>query len=165
MHAVDCVGSPSLHAATLKGGTGLSVYAANSTLQIERRTIPGETPDEVTGEIAAIIDDLSAGDDSFKATLKTLLVRDAFEVSPSADIVRSLRCAATDVMGSPPDYIGENPWMDSALLSAAGVETVVFGPDGTGAHSAEEWVDLDTVMQLSQILAGTAVSYCALPRN
>jgi acetylornithine deacetylase len=38
---------------------------------------------------------------------------------------------------------------------------VVFGPDGTGAHSAEEWVDLDTVMQLSQILANTAVQYCS----
>jgi acetylornithine deacetylase len=155
------VGPPSLHAATLSGGTGLSVYAASAKVQIERRTIPGEDADAVAAEIATIIEALTSTDESFKATLKTLLVRDAFEVSPRACIVQSLQSAASRVMGNEPAYIGENPWMDSALFAAAGVETVVFGPDGTGAHSAEEWVDLDTVMQLSQILADTAVRYCS----
>ena len=37
------VGPPSLHAATIHGGEGLSTYAASCKLQIERRTIPGET--------------------------------------------------------------------------------------------------------------------------
>jgi acetylornithine deacetylase len=146
------VGPPSLHAATLRGGTGLSIYAASATLQIERRTIPGESTEQAIADIAAIIERLSAQDDSFKATMKTLLVR-------------SLASAATNVLGDPPKYIGENPWMDSALLSAAGVETVVFGPDGTGAHSDDEWVDLDTVARLSQILADTAVRYCSIPKR
>jgi len=39
--------------------------------------------------------------------------------------------------------VGDTPWMDSAILAAAGVETVVCGPAGAGAHAAEEWVDLD----------------------
>lgn len=159
------VGPPSLHAATLKGGTGLSIYAASATLQIERRTIPGESTEQAIGDIAAIIERLSEQDGSFKATMKTLLVRDAFEISPSAEVVRSLSSAATNVLGDAPKYIGENPWMDSALLAAAGVETVVFGPDGTGAHSDDEWVDLDTVAQLSQILADTAVRYCSIPKR
>ena len=36
------VGPPSLHAAMLSGGTGLSTYAPSSTVQIERRTVPGK---------------------------------------------------------------------------------------------------------------------------
>src|SRR5262249_11560875 len=39
------VGPPSLHAALLNGGSGLSTYASSCTLQIERRTVPGETAD------------------------------------------------------------------------------------------------------------------------
>ena len=35
--------------------------------------------------------------------------------------------------------------MDSALLQAAGVETVVFGATGAGAHAEVEWVDLESV--------------------
>src|SRR5260370_2595399 len=37
------VGPPSLHAAMLNGGTGLSTYPSSSTVQIDRRTIPPET--------------------------------------------------------------------------------------------------------------------------
>src|SRR5205814_8328827 len=52
------VGPPSLHAAMLNGGTGLSTYAPSCTLQIERRTVPGETEAQATAEIQRIVDEL-----------------------------------------------------------------------------------------------------------
>ena len=51
--------------------------------------------------------------------------------------------------------------MDAALLAGAGVETVVFGPTGTGAHADEEWVDVTSVVQCAEVLAETARAYCA----
>src|SRR2546430_1399265 len=45
------VGPPSLHRAMVSGGTGLSTYAARSRLQIERRTVPGETQAQAVREI------------------------------------------------------------------------------------------------------------------
>jgi acetylornithine deacetylase len=50
--------------------------------------------------------------------------------------------------------------MDAALLSAAGVETVVIGPAGAGAHASEEWVDIESVEQLARILVLAALDYC-----
>jgi acetylornithine deacetylase len=50
--------------------------------------------------------------------------------------------------------------MDAALLQAAGIETVVCGPAGGGAHSDVEWVDLESVVKLAEILAETAADYC-----
>jgi acetylornithine deacetylase len=50
--------------------------------------------------------------------------------------------------------------MDSAFLAAAGVETVVMGPRGAGAHADEEWVDLDSVAEMALILAQTIINYC-----
>ena len=35
--------------------------------------------------------------------------------------------------------------MDAALIQAAGIPAVVFGPGGEGAHAVEEWVDLGSV--------------------
>src|SRR5439155_25708027 len=49
------VGPPSLHAAVLEGGSGLSTYAARSAVRIERRTIPGETEAGVVAEIAGLL--------------------------------------------------------------------------------------------------------------
>jgi acetylornithine deacetylase len=41
-----------------------------------------------------------------------------------------------------------------------GTEAVVLGPVGDGLHTTEEWVDLDSVVHLAEILARTAQRYC-----
>jgi acetylornithine deacetylase len=155
------VGPPSLHAAVLRGGTGPSTYAAQCRLEIERRTIPGETKEQVIGEIEDIVRRLSADDPTFKAQVHASLWRDPFEVSPDAGIVNTLKKAAVEVLGHDPVCSGQTPWMDAAFLGGAGIETVVMGPSGAGAHAAEEWVDIDSVVNLAEILARTAEAYCA----
>ncbi len=155
------VGPPSLHAAMLSGGTGLSTYAASSTVQIERRTVPGESEAQATAEIQAIVDRLAARDADFHATVRPFFVRDPFEVPANAAIVKAVDRAAAKVRGCPPAHIGDTPWMDAALLQAAGVETVVCGAAGAGAHAAVEWVDVESVVKLAEILAEAALDYCA----
>jgi len=154
------VGPPSLHAATLHGGAGLSTYAPRCTLRIERRTIPGETEAQAVAEIQSIVDTLASEDPDFHATVRAFFVRDPFEVAPSAQIVQALDRAIAKVRGKPAAHLGDTPWMDSALLQAAGVETVVCGTAGAGAHANEEWVDLESVFKLAEILAETAIDYC-----
>lgn len=154
------VGPPSLHAAILQGGEGLSTYAASSKLQIERRTIPGETEAQVVRELREIADRLAAADPTFRATVRSYFAREPFEVDRGAGIVQAVSRAARKVLGREPNYMGDTPWMDAALLATAGVETVVFGPQGTGAHAAVEWVDVESVAQVAQILADTAAGYC-----
>jgi acetylornithine deacetylase len=144
----------------LQGGTGLSTYAASSTLQIERRTVPGESAAQATAEIQAIVDRLSARDADFHATVRPFFVRDPFEVSADSPIVKALDRAAAKVRGCPPSHIGDTPWMDAALLQAAGIETVVCGAAGAGAHADEEWVDVESVVKLAEILAEAALDYC-----
>ena len=155
------VGPPSLHAALLHGGSGLSTYAERCTLQIERRTIPGETEAQVAAELQALADALAAEDPSFTASVRPFFVREAFEVAPGAAIVQAVERAAQAVLGRAPRHHGQTPWMDSALLAGAGVETVVIGPAGAGAHAAEEWVNLQSVIDLGNILVRAAEDYCA----
>jgi acetylornithine deacetylase len=50
--------------------------------------------------------------------------------------------------------------MDSAILADAGVETVIIGPIGGGAHTSEEWVDLQSLERLAAILADASSAYC-----
>lgn len=154
------VGAPSLHVATLAGGTEWSAYAARCTLGVERRTVPGETAVQVKGEVQAILDRLAAADPTFHGQLEVILVREPFEVGAATPIVRAVEEAAAAVLGAPPAHIGDSPWMDAALLAAAGVETVVIGPAGGGAHGAEEWVEVDSLTKLASILAASAVNYC-----
>jgi acetylornithine deacetylase len=154
------VGPPSLHTGTLRGGTGPSIYAARCRAEIERRSIPGETEAQAVAEIQQILDRLAADDPSFEGRARATLARDAFEVDADAPVVAAVADAARVILKRDPPTVGKPFWMDAALLAAAGIETVVFGAAGAGAHADEESVDLDSVVQLTRVLARTAVAYC-----
>jgi acetylornithine deacetylase len=52
-------------------------------------------------------------------------------------------------------------WTDAAIFAEAGIPSALIGPTGQGLHSAEEWVDLDSCVELAQILAETAIRFCS----
>jgi len=157
------VGTPSLHAAQIRGGSAPSVYAAACALRVERRTVPGETAADAEAELQEILDALSAEDPDFEASLSVDFHRDPFEITPDAPIAEAVRAAAADVRGTPPPDAGQTYWTDAGLLAAAGIETVVLGPIGAGLHTTDEWVDLDSLVALAEILARAARRYCGSP--
>ncbi len=158
------LGPPSLHVGVLSGGTGASIYAAESRAEIERRTIPGESETQAMTEIERLLVQLAGEDPTFDAVARPLLSRPPFETAPAQGIARVVAAAATDVLGTPPPSVGMSYWMDAALYRGARIDTVVIGPSGTGAHAAEEWVDVASVVRLGEILSASAAHYCHDPR-
>lgn len=154
-------GPPSLHASVLKGGTEVSVYAAKSELHIERRTVPGEVETDITAELQSIIDKLAAEDANFQASVEAYLERPALETEAGAGIVGTTEAALMKHLGSTSEHIGVPFWTDAALLAEAGIETILLGPKGDGLHSAEEWVELESVHALAKVLGEIAISYCS----
>ena len=153
-------GPPSLHAARLRGGKEVSIYAASCLLQMERRTAPGETHDQATAELQEIIDRLSAADETFKATVIPTFRREPFVIEEDAEIVQVLERALVNRLGTKSPHRGQTFWTDAALFAEAGIETVLIGPTGYGLHSAEEWVDIQSTIDLAYVLAETAINYC-----
>jgi len=155
------LGSGSVHASLIQGGQELSSYPKHCLLSVERRTVPGETLQKVEIELPGIFERIAATDSTFKARVKTSMVREPFEVSLDEPIVRTIQSKATAILGREPGEIGQTGWMDSALLSAAGIPTVVFGPGGEGAHAVVEWSNLEHVERCAEILAAVAEEFCA----
>lgn len=156
----DLAGPPSLHAALIQGGTEISKYAERCKLTIERRTVPGENVERATAELQEIIDRLAKQDPTFKATVKATFWREPFEVQEDAAIVQIMDQALSERLGQYPAHTGQTFWTDAALIADAGMETVILGPTGYGLHSAEEWVEMDSVIDLAYVLAETAIQYC-----
>jgi acetylornithine deacetylase len=154
------IGPPTLHAAMINGGREMSVIADRCELRIERRTIPGETEAQTIAEIQTMLDRLSVADEAFHATVKSFFAREPFEVAAVDPIVQAVQAAAASVLAQPIEPGGVSFWTDAALLAAADIPTVVFGPIGAGAHAAEEWIDLRSVEQAALIYAQTALAYC-----
>lgn len=152
--------SGSLHASIIQGGQEMSSYPAYCKLQIERRTLPGETPEGVQAQLQAILDRCASTDSTFKAKLTPGLARDAFELNEDTPLVQLCRQQLTQVTGSPAKLSGVSYWADSGLFSAAGVPTILLGPRGFGAHGPVEWVDLDTVQQCANVYTAVAQVFC-----
>ncbi len=154
------LGSGSVHASLIAGGIELSTYPDRCRLSVERRTIPGETPAIVEGQLRGILAGLAAHDADFRATLRLGLVREPFEVAVDEPVVQAVIAHACHLTGREPKVIGETGWMDSALLAAAGIPTVIFGPGGEGAHAAIEWVNLDDLEICRRVYLAVAREMC-----
>ena len=152
--------SGSVHASLITGGQELSSYPDHCKLGIERRTIPGETQESVEAEIQGIFDHIARTDPDFKASVRTTLVREPFEVPEDELIVQVVRRQATALLGRKPAIGSGTAWMDAALLSASGIPTVIFGPGGEGAHAVVEWADLDQLEQCSEVLLSVIKEFC-----
>jgi len=149
------VGPASLHCALIQGGSGLSTYSEKCSLKVERRTLPGETPNQVLQELKEVV--RRAGEE---AEVNSLLDRPPMTCDRDANVARCVRDAACSVTGRMPEETGVAYWMDAALFAAAGVPAVNYGPAGAGAHEAVEWVDLDSVVTCAEVLAEAARRFC-----
>jgi acetylornithine deacetylase len=155
------VGSGSLHASLIEGGQELSTYPDRCVLELERRTIPGESPESVHAEVQAIVDRAAAEDPDLRADVEVTFSREPFELGEDADVVVAVRKHAAAAAGREPEIVGVPFWTDAAVLAAAGIPTVVFGPIGEGAHADVEWVDLDSTVRCAEIYLAVARELCA----
>jgi acetylornithine deacetylase len=154
------LGSGSLHASLINGGQELSSYPERCLLSVERRTLPDETPEAVEAEFLQILQELRRSDPAFDAVVHRGIDRSPLETREDAGIVQALQAASVKVLNHPSQISGVQFWTDAAVLSAAGIPAVLFGPSGTGAHAVEEWVDLASVKTCAEIYLATAFNFC-----
>jgi acetylornithine deacetylase len=155
------LGSGSLHASLITGGQELSSYPERCLLSVERRTVPGETSDSVESKFTKIVQDIQHSDATFNAVIRRGIDRSPLETSEDTEIVKAIQEATVKVLNHPAQTAGVQFWTDAAVLSAAGIPSVLFGPSGAGAHAVEEWVDLQSVKACAEIYLATATSFCA----
>ncbi len=154
------LGSPSIHASLIRGGTELSTYPDYCKVELERRNLPGENRLMVKQEIQKLLQDIQTRDDQFKADFDVFFFRPAFEISREQPIVQSVSRAFESIYNRTPKFEGMWAWLDSAILAQAGIPTVIFGPSGDGEHAAVEYVDVDSVITTTNVLVQTILDFC-----
>lgn len=157
-HAI--LGPGSIHASLIQGGQELSSYPASCRLGIERRTIPDESIDVIEKDLRQTLDRIAREDPGFSATLRRLFSREPFEAGLHEPVVELAKRHVEAVTKKPPVLSGMSAWMDSALISAAGIPAVIFGPRGMGLHGETEWVELESVRACSVIALGMIEDFC-----
>ncbi len=145
------LGLPSLSVGTIEGGVSVNTVPDHCVIEIDRRLLPGEAPEE-------------AYQSAIAAIASKLTLRDRIEHAPPFITSRGLSSARNGVLAAKlgeiskrhGDYgnpIGVPFGTDAAPFDAAGIPVVVFGPgDIAQAHTANEWIELKQVDQAAEIL-------------
>ncbi len=151
----------SLHAGTITGGQGYSSYPQSCTVTLERRTIPGETPQIVEAELRALLEDIKAADSSFEYALEIGLSREPFEIDSAHPFVALTQRHSSRLLGEGVPLKGVGFWADTAALSSAGIPALMFGCLGAGAHASEEWVSVNSLERCTDIYEAIIREFCA----
>ncbi|MEJ8547600.1 M20 family metallopeptidase [Brevibacillus borstelensis] len=150
----DLVGPASMHVSLVNGGVGVSTYAPDCEIHLERRTLPSENMDEITLELEKAIHEVAQN-----AQIDWYFSRPPFSCDPKESIVQHVIKSCESTLRLQPQLIGWGVWTDAAIFSAANIPTVNIGPTGFGLHEAVEWVDFDSVINNTNILINAAKTY------
>ena len=153
------LGHSSVHASLISGGTEASTIPELCTLTVERRTLPGQSVEEVEADVARLLERCRRDQPDLVARSRTVLARPALQTAVDEPIVAMVIEAATRSDGRPRSPSGLSYWADSAFLGGAGIPTVLFGPSGDGAHADTEWVDVDSVRTCARALTALACAF------
>jgi len=154
------LGRASLHASTIAGGIGMSTYPDRCVVRLERRTLPGERGEDVVAEIERACGAVRARRPSFAAEVRMLMTQGPSDVALDAPIVQELT-GALRACDEPVRVAGMSAWTDAALLNAAGIPAICFGPgDISLAHAAEEYIPLDEIDRAVSVLDVLARRWC-----
>ena len=139
------LGTGTVNVGTIAGGTQPNIVPDRCLIEIDRRTLPGETEAGVRREISALLraKKLSVTISGSKAAPALPL-----ETDPKLPLVRQfLRHAGQKRLA------GVNYFCDAAVLAAGGIPSVVFGPgDIAQAHTADEWISLAQLERAKALL-------------
>jgi len=157
------IGGPTVNAALIEGGSAPNVVPDRCAIQIDRRTIPGETdPAQVIAPFERLAEEIGREHPEVRITFELHEWCDAAEGRPGDPIVRLAREAvAAEADGGPPAAVGFSGITDARYyLNEARIPTVILGPGSlTVAHTADEWVEVDELVRAARAYARVFVAF------
>lgn len=142
----DTLGKPTMNVGTIEGGTGVNIVPAVCRIDIDRRTVPGESPASILSEIQTLLSSIP----NLEISIDT--DRPAVYTDPDDKLVSDLLKAASESgCSSEPAAVA---YLTNAVAYASrGIPTVVFGPgDIAQAHTGSEFIEISELLRSYRIL-------------
>ena len=155
-----------LNIGTYQAGDWISTVAGWAEIQCRLAYIPGEGVDEVKGEVQQAIDNAAQGDEwlnQYPPEVIWLERRaDAWEQDPNDPFVLAFKSSADKALESDTVIAGATWGMDTRLAPCFNMSAVSFGPNGGNIHGVNEYVDLDSVIACTKVLASFIMEWCGV---
>ncbi len=138
----------------VRGGIAPNVVPDHCEVLFDRRLMPGEKPAAALAEIDKVLDRLRAEGDDVRRE-EPIVALPGLETPADHPLIAATERAVADVTGTHHAATGVTYSTDACILGRSGkVPCVVLGPGSIDqAHTDDEWIDLDEVVQAVDVYA------------
>lgn len=138
----------------------VAVVPSACTIRLDRRYVPGETPDGCLAEIVALVERVAA-ETGFEASAELVNVYPLMSIDPDHELVRHGRAAVEAVTGAAPRLGTWRFGVNATFMAAAGIPTIGIGPGNEDfAHTREEHVPVGELVRSSHVYAKLIEALC-----
>ena len=153
------LGLPSVHASIVRGGEEPASYPAKCTITLERRTVAGETNEQILAEIEGLLQEAARSAPGLRYDLRLTFSRNPFEIRDDHPLVSLVADQIKTVRASDAVLRTEAFWTDCALIADVDIPVVMYGPHGEGLHAKEEWADVKSIERAASTLIGAVRAF------
>jgi succinyl-diaminopimelate desuccinylase len=146
--------------ALIDGGVKGNVVPDTCTIQIDRRIVPGEKPEQVWNEIREVAEKAVKDIQGMRVEVGPASMggREAHFVEPDMPLAQAM-LKANEFLGLNTEPTGFSMGTDGRHFVANGYPAIIYGPgDPALAHQPDEWVGVDEVMEATRAYALAAVT-------
>lgn len=146
-HPHPILGTPSLSVGRIEGGQSVNIVPDWCEIEIDRRVIPGETPEDCPGLVRAYLAEKLGAETAGALQFSPPWVRmPALPDDSAQSWIPELTAVLAAATGRVPAVGGVPFGTDAGPLARSGLPCVVFGPgDIAQAHTKDEWIEVDQV--------------------
>jgi acetylornithine deacetylase len=131
-------------------------------VHFEQRILPGQTREDVEQVFHSIISQIKESDPEFDASVDVYFIRAPLSTPENETVIKSLKSAYRKHSGKEINHAGGPFWTDAALMSESGIPSILFGSIGEGFHGDIEYVEIDSLVGVTEIIIDTILDYCGV---
>jgi succinyl-diaminopimelate desuccinylase len=138
----------------IEAGVKANVVPDKAVIYVDRRIVPGETPEGCRAEIEAIAKQAIQQVPGASVEVELAYPGKEANAAPVEDPLVQAMLRANERLGGNTEPTGFSMGTDGRFWNALGVPTIIYGPgDPATAHQPNEWVGIDEIMEATRAYA------------
>lgn len=156
--------SCNLNIGTFKAGDWPSTVAGWAQLEARISYLPWEKEEDIKKEVEAVVEEVAYSDEWLREHPPHVewfgWRAQPWVQDPEVPVIRQFRQSASEILSDVPEITASTAGLDTRFGPFFGVPSFVFGPVGGLLHSSNEYVELDSMIKTTKVLANFIVDWC-----
>jgi acetylornithine deacetylase len=158
--------SCNLNIGRMESGDWPSTVAGWARLEGRISYLPEENEEEIKKEVEQAVAEAASGDEWLREHPPQIewfgWRAKPWVQDPEIPLIRRFRQTASEILSETPESVACTVGLDTRFGPFFDVPSFVFGPVGGLLHCSNEYVELDSVIQTTKILAAFIIDWCGI---